>query len=149
MGITIKKPEQYLYHTEFETRDYELDAEGIVNNANYLHYLEYVRHCFCKDHGITFGEMRARGIVAVLRKVEIEYHRWLGGCEKITGTLNIRREGPKFIFDQAIFDSEGRLSAVAEVTVVSVENGRLSRGDTLGRIFKESLEACSSGSFVQ
>lgn len=149
MAVKIKKPERYFYHTEFETRDYELDAEGIVNNANYLHYLEYVRHCFCRDHGITFGEMRARGIVAVLRKVEIEYHHWLGGCEKITGALNIRREGAKFIFEQAIFDAEGRLSAAAEVTVVSVENGRLSRGDSLGEIFKTSLAACNRTPFCE
>ena len=28
-------------------RDYELDVQGIVNNANYLHYLEHTRHAFC------------------------------------------------------------------------------------------------------
>ena len=27
-----------------EVRDYELDAEGIVNNANYLHYLEQTQY---------------------------------------------------------------------------------------------------------
>ena len=29
----------YVFSLEMQVRDYELDAEGIVNNANYLHYL--------------------------------------------------------------------------------------------------------------
>ena len=43
--------EKYVYSIDIKVRDYELDAEGIVNNANYLHYLEYTRHCFCEDCG--------------------------------------------------------------------------------------------------
>ena len=35
---------KYVYEREMEVRDYELDAEGIVNNANYLHYLEHTQY---------------------------------------------------------------------------------------------------------
>lgn len=49
---------KYVYEREMEVRDYELDAEGIVNNANYLHYLEHTpwllrgkRHFVCADAG--------------------------------------------------------------------------------------------------
>ena len=28
----------YIFETRLEVRDYECDIEGIVNNANYLHY---------------------------------------------------------------------------------------------------------------
>ncbi|MDD6687289.1 acyl-CoA thioesterase, partial [Sodaliphilus pleomorphus] len=35
---------EYVFSVEIPVRDYELDAEGIVNNANYLHYMEYTRH---------------------------------------------------------------------------------------------------------
>ena len=31
----IKK---YIFETRMEVRDYECDIQGIVNNANYLHY---------------------------------------------------------------------------------------------------------------
>ena len=31
----------YIYELPIKVRDYEVDAEGIVNNANYLHYLEH------------------------------------------------------------------------------------------------------------
>ena len=35
-------------HAEaFDVRDYECDLQGIVNNANYQHYLEHARH-LCK-----------------------------------------------------------------------------------------------------
>ena len=42
--------EKYVYELEMSVRDYELDSEGIVNNANYLHYLE---------HGLAEGRQGA------------------------------------------------------------------------------------------
>ena len=38
---------------DMEVRDYELDCEQIVNNANYLHYMEHTRHKFCADAGLS------------------------------------------------------------------------------------------------
>ena len=35
---------EYLYKLEMKTRDYECDIQGVVNNANYIHYLEATRH---------------------------------------------------------------------------------------------------------
>ena len=37
---------EYDFETLISVRDYELDVQGIVNNANYLHYLEHTRHEF-------------------------------------------------------------------------------------------------------
>ena len=34
---------KYVFETRMEVRDYECDIEGIVNNANYLHYTEHTR----------------------------------------------------------------------------------------------------------
>ena len=48
----------YVYTLQMQVRDYELDSEGIVNNANYLHYLEHTRHRFCAENGISFSEMQ-------------------------------------------------------------------------------------------
>ena len=64
--------EKYVYELEMSVRDYELDSEGIVNNANYLHYLEHTRHEFCSANGISFAEMQNRGIIPVLNRVEID-----------------------------------------------------------------------------
>lgn len=54
-------------------RDYEVDSQGIVNNAVYLHYLEHTRHEFCREAGTSFRSMQSEGIDPVLRRVDIEY----------------------------------------------------------------------------
>ena len=56
--------DKYVYETRMEVRDYECDIEGIVNNANYLHYLEHTRHRFLRQAGLSFAEMHQRGVDA-------------------------------------------------------------------------------------
>ena len=36
-----------------QVRDYECDIQGIVNNANYLHYTEHTRHLYLKSLGVS------------------------------------------------------------------------------------------------
>jgi len=43
------------------------DSQGIVNNANYLHYLEHTRHEFCEQAGISFAGMQKQGIDPVVK----------------------------------------------------------------------------------
>ena len=45
----------YIYELEMKVRDYECDLQGIVNNANYQHYLEHTRHEFLTSVGISFA----------------------------------------------------------------------------------------------
>ena len=52
--------EHYTYCLPLKVRDYEVDSQGIVNNANYLHYLEHTRHEFCESEGISFRDLNAR-----------------------------------------------------------------------------------------
>ena len=61
------------YEQIIKVRDYEVDSQGIVNNANYLHYLEITRHDFCEHAGTTFRAMQKQGLDPVVRKIEIEY----------------------------------------------------------------------------
>lgn len=129
----------YIYETKIKVRDYELDAEGIVNNANYLHYLELTRHEFCESAGLSFTMMRKRGIEPVLSRVEIDYLTPLRSGDIMTSKLNFSRRGPRFIFNQDIFTDDGLPVVKAVVTVVTLENGRISRGDTLAEAFKRYL----------
>ena len=49
MRILKDTKKKYCFIMDMEVRDYELDCEQIVNNANYLHYMEHTRHKFCMD----------------------------------------------------------------------------------------------------
>ena len=44
----------YVYQHEDKVRDYECDLQGVVNNANYLHYMEHTRHEFLLSLGENF-----------------------------------------------------------------------------------------------
>lgn len=61
------------FKLDFEVRDYECDAQGIVNNAIYQHYLEHARHVFLKQNGIDFIALSKRGINLVVVRIEMDY----------------------------------------------------------------------------
>ena len=122
---------------EFGVRDYELDCEQIVNNANYLHYMEHTRHSFCEEAGLSFIEMHRRGIDPVVTKVEIEYKSSLRGGDRFISCLWIERKGPRFIFHQDIigcvfqsgFHRQKCRLARGKVLYVAVRvHGRAARG---------------------
>lgn len=131
---------KYCYAMEMSVRDYELDCEQIVNNANYLHYMEHTRHSFCTDAGMSFIKMHESGIDAVVRKIEIEYKMSLRGGERFVSCLRLERKGPRFIFHQDIVKTNGDIAAEGIVTVVVLKNGKLSRGDELARLFARYLK---------
>ena len=62
---------KYVFETRMEVRDYECDIEGIVNNANYLHYTEHTRHLFLKACGLSFAEMHEKGVDAVVARMNM------------------------------------------------------------------------------
>ena len=124
---------------DMEVRDYELDCEQIVNNANYQHYMEHTRHKFCKDAGLSFIEMHNKGIDAVVRKVEIEYKISLRGGESFLSCLRLERKGPRFIFHQDILRPNGDVCCEGVVTVVVLKDGKLTRGDELGALFRKYI----------
>ena len=125
---------------DMEVRDYELDCEQIVNNANYLHYMEHTRHKFCADAGLSFIEMHKRGIDAVVRKIEIEYINSLRGGDSFISCLRLERRGPRFIFHQDIMKSDGTVCARGTATVVVLKDGKLTRGDALMPVFSRYIK---------
>ena len=139
MLISKNKRKNYCFIMEMEVRDYELDCEQIVNNANYMHYMEHTRHCFCKQARMPFIEMHARGIDAVVRKIDIEYKSSLRSGDSFSSALWLERQGPKFIFHQDIIKRDGTVAASAEVTCVAVKDGKLSRGEELMEVFAPYL----------
>jgi Predicted thioesterase len=121
---------QYLFKLEMKVRDYECDLQGVVNNANYQHYMEHTRHEYLESLGEKFGAMHEKGIDAFVSKVEIRYKHSLRSGDKFLSCLNLKREGVKLIFEHDIYRmSDLALAASGKVESVVVENGKLTRGD--------------------
>ena len=60
----------YLFSIEDKVRDYECDLQGVVNNANYQHYMEHTRHEFLEALGENFGAMHEQGIDAFVSRAD-------------------------------------------------------------------------------
>ncbi|MDE6403626.1 MAG: acyl-CoA thioesterase, partial [Muribaculaceae bacterium] len=99
--------DNYTFTTTIKVRDYEVDVQGIVNNARYLHYLEHTRHEFCDSIGYSFRAMHERGYDPVLSRAEVDYLTPLTLGETMVSCLNISRRGPRYIFKQDIYKPDG------------------------------------------
>ncbi len=130
---------EYIFELPIKVRDYEVDVEGIVNNANYLHYLEHTRHEFCDAAGLSFKAMHEQGYDPVVTHIDIRYMRSLGLGDSMVSKLGLSRRGPVFVFRQDIFTPDGAQVVGATVDVVSFCNGRVSRGEELAEVFKDYL----------
>lgn len=123
-------PHPYIMGLGIRTRDYECDVQGIVNNANYLHYLEITRHAFCEREGYDFGRMTADGCIVVMSRVEINYISSLHGNELFLSCMWVERKGPRFLFHQDLFrDGQPIVRAIA--TIVATREGHITKGDDL------------------
>ena len=132
--------ENYKFTHEMKVRDYECDLQGIVNNANYQHYMEHSRHELLSKLGVNFGKLHEDGIDAMVAKITIEYKIPLRSGDKFVVGINLERKGPKIIFYQDIYRlSDGKLCTKGIVETICVENGRLTRGAIFDEIFKDYL----------
>ncbi|MGL5014085.1 MAG: acyl-CoA thioesterase [Bacteroidales bacterium] len=130
----------YIYTLELKVRDYECDLQGIVNNAVYQNYLEHTRHEFLEENGISFAALHAQGVDPVVSRIIIDFKKPLRSGDRFESKLNLRKEGLKFIFEQAIYrKSDGALNIIAKVETVSLVNGKLTRGSELEQIFGDLL----------
>ena len=127
---------EYLFKLEMKGRDYECDLQGVVNNANYQHYMEHTRHEFLELQGENFGAMHDNGVDAFVSRVEIKYKHSLRSGDKFLSCMNIKRESIKLVFEQDIYRmSDNVLAATGKVEIVVVENGKLTRGSYFDKMF--------------
>ena len=117
---------EYIYELEMKVRDYECDLQGIVNNANYQHYLEHTRHEFLIDNGISFAKMHEEGIDPVVARINMAFKTPLKSGDTFISKLYLQKEGIKYVFYQDIFrKSDGKIALKAVVETVFIVNGRL------------------------
>ena len=108
--------EGYIYSLEMKVRDYECDMQGVVNNANYQHYLEHTRHEFLESLGHSFSDWTEKGLTPMVGRIEIFYKSPLRGGDMFFSRLNIKREGARFVFLQDIYRaSDNKLCVKATV----------------------------------
>lgn len=124
-----------------EVRDYECDIEGIVNNANYLHYIEHTRHRFLKTTGLSFAEMHSRGIDAVVARMNLQFKTPLRCDDEFISCLNLHQEGIRYVFEQDIYRaSDEQLCFQAKVELVALVNGRLAKCEEYDHAFAPFLQ---------
>lgn len=116
----------YLHSIEFAVRDYECDIQGVVNNANYQHYLEHARHEFLISRGISFAQLHEDGLELIVTKVEIEYKYPLRSRDRFVVTVNVQKEGNiRIVFLQEIYRiPDKKLIIRAKVTGAAIKNGK-------------------------
>ena len=131
----------YIFETRMEVRDYECDIEGIVNNANYLHYMEHTRHLFLKSRGLSFAEMHNKGVDAVVARMNLQYKTPLRCDDKFISRLGLRKEGLRYVFNQDIFRaSDNRLCVRATVELVCLINGKLGNSEEYDKMLAPAGE---------
>ena len=131
---------KYSFETRMAVRDYECDIEGIVNNANYLHYCEHTRHLFLKACGLSFAEMHEKGVDAVVARMNLQYKVPLRPDDEFISRLALTKEGIKYVFHHDIFRAaDETLCFRGEVTLVSIVNGRLSGSEDYDKAFAPYL----------
>jgi len=117
---------EYLHSADFEVRDYECDLQGVVNNANYQHYLEHARHVFLVSKGISFAQLHEEGLDLIVTRVEIDYKFPLRSCDKFEVKTNILMKGNvRIVFHQDIFRlPDSKLVVKAIITTAATRKGK-------------------------
>ncbi len=105
---------------KLKVRSYELDAQGHVNYAVYLSYLEYARVATMEELGIPFQDFMRQGKGVVIGEAHIKYLRPATLGDELEITLEgIKAGRTSLTFRQDIFNArtgtkvlEGELTAV-------------------------------------
>lgn len=127
---------KYCYETRMEVRDYECDIEGIVNNAQYVHYCEHTRHLFLKQCGLSFAEMHQRGVDAVVARMQLQYKAPLRPDDEFRSLLSLTKEGIKYVFHHEFRRvSDDALCFRGNIELVCLVNGRLAPSPDYDRAF--------------
>lgn len=131
---------KYIHELTLKVRDYECDLQGIVNNANYQHYLEHARHEFLSSIGISFAELHQRGVDPVVARLSMAFKTPLRSGDHYTCKLYLKREGIKYIFIQDIVrTADGKCVLKATVEAVCLVAGKLAESSEFNEAFAPYL----------
>ena len=122
----MKSEKEYQFEHEFIVRDYEVDLQGVVNNANYMHYLEHARHEYLIENNVDFAALHEEGKDLIVIKAEMTYRLPLKSRDRFIIRLNVFRKGlVRIVFDQDIYRlPDNKLVLQAKITGACVYKGR-------------------------
>lgn len=124
-----------IYKWDSFVRDYELDGQGIVNNATYINYLEQCRNEYARSLGIDFAEYHKAGYIFVVAGIEIQYRQPLKQYEHFYVTAAISGyEHKRVHFNQEIIKvTDGTLvaKAIVHTACLDYRTGKSSMPDML------------------
>jgi acyl-CoA thioester hydrolase len=127
---------KYIYELTLKVRDYECDLQGIVNNANYQHYLEHTRHEFLTSVGVSFAGLHKQGIDPVVARINMAFKTPLTSGDEFISKLYLKKEGIRYTFYQDIYrKSDNKIVVKAAVETVCVVDGRLGGSEIFDNIF--------------
>jgi len=114
------------YELTFKVRDYELDLQGIVNNAVYQNYLEHTRHEYLNSKGVNFNPLHQEGYDAVVIRAEIDYKKSLTTGNTFIVKVGVQREGRlRLVFNQQIIRTDDNAVILnAKIITVCIYNNR-------------------------
>lgn len=129
-----------VFENKMKVRDYECDSQGVVNNANYLHYFEATRHELMEKCGLRLRDLTEANILPVVRNVNISYRSSLRGSDEFVCSATAMREGLRYHFHQEITRiSDNTLCAKAVIEVVCLVNGKVAMPEIFDKAFADYI----------
>lgn len=123
-----------------DVRDYELDAQGIVNNGVYANYLEHARHLYLQELDIDVIDYHQQGFDLVVIRMEQDFKASLRSRDQIEILSRIELEGRlRVIFHQEIRRiQDNTIAMVAKITAtcVNTKTGKPCMPEHLKTIFE-------------
>ena len=131
---------EYIFETEMEVRDYECDIQGIVNNANYLHYTEHTRHLFLESLGVSFAKLHEEGVDAVVARMKLEYKVPLKCDDHFISRLAMKKKGLRYEFYHDLYRAtDEKLCFSCQADLVCLINGRLGNSEDYDKAFAKYI----------
>ena len=132
--------DKYIFELKMKVRDYECDLQGIVNNANYQHYIEHTRHEFLNSTGLNFARLHEEGIDPVVARLNMAFKTPLKSGDEFVCKLYLKKEGIKYVFYQDIFRLPDMKTVIkSTVEAVCLINGRLGNSELFDTTFAPFL----------
>ena len=129
------------YKWSGQVRDYELDGNGGVNHATYIHYLEEARNEYARSvMGMNFSEFKKAGYEFVIAGLEITYRKPLFAQDKFYVTAKLESyDDKRFNFEQEIYLESGNqlaAKAIVRVACVDMKSGKACMPEMLAVLIK-------------